>query len=153
MLKKKRALVSWCIRSPPAGESCHSKLLFLWKNPIPTYNQFFIIGNAKTTSGEGQPSEKQHYHISLIFHHLGKLKNPFIYTAAIRCTSHLPQQKTGLQRAHIAPHVGQGGRWSVLTVFSAAKSAASQGEASSAKAEVLPCCSVCTLVIDNNWNL
>lgn len=64
-----------------------------------------MIGNPKTTSGEGQPSEKQHYHISLIFH-LGKLKNPFSYTAAIRRTSDLPQPKTHLQRAQVALYVG-----------------------------------------------
>lgn len=110
MLKTKRAL-TWCIKSPPGGESCHSKLSFLKKNFFPTYNQFFTWANPKATSGEGQPSEKQRYCISLTFHYFGKLENPFNSTAAEGHTGDLPQPKSDPREvtSHWMQHWVEGG--------------------------------------------
>lgn len=147
MLKTKRAL-TWCIKSPPGGESCHSKLSFLKKIFFSTYNQFFTWANPKATSGEGQPSEKQRYCISLTFHYFGKLENPFNFTAAEGHTGDLPQPKSDPREvtSHWMQHwwkVG-GPAW-----FSSCRSTTSQGETSSPKPGVLPCFLVYILI---NYN-
>lgn len=150
VLKTKRAL-SWRIKSPPGGESCHSKLPFLRKNPFSTYNQFFTRDNPRASSVEGQPSETQHYCISLIFHYFGKLKNPFNSAAADRHTSDLPQPKSDSRE--LTSHwmqrwvEGGGADW-----FSSCRSTASQGETSSPKAGVLPFLGL-HIVNYNNWKL
>lgn len=135
-LKTKRAL-SWCIKSPPGGESCHSKLSFLTKIPFPTYNQFFTWDNPKATSGQGQPSEKQHYCISLVVHYFGKLKNPFNSAAVGSHPGDLPQPKSDSRElsSHWVQHGGKVGG----TVWSSScRSTASQGETFSPKPGVLP---------------
>lgn len=115
-LKTKRAF-GLCIKSPPGGESCHSKFPRLRKIPFPTYNQFFTWDNPKATSGEGQPSEKKHYCISLIVHYFGKLENPFNSTAAGSHPSDVLQPKSDWREltSHWVQHWVEGGRhWLVF---------------------------------------
>lgn len=119
MLKTKRAL-TWCIKSPPGGESCHSKLSFLKKIFFPTYNQFFTWANPKATSGEGQPSEKSAIVSPWLFIILESWRIPSILLQQKVTQVTFPSQNQTQERSHHT-ECSIGGRWGALPGFPAAE--------------------------------